>query len=120
MMRASLAAAGLLVSAVIAFPALAADTATGAQISSAISGNTVQGSMLDGSAYTEFYQTDGTIKGDGYTGAWMVEGNQMCFQYGSDPANCWDVMIDGDQVTWMKDGAADGTGTIVSGNPNGF
>jgi hypothetical protein len=30
------------------------------------------------------------------------------------------VRIAGDQVTWVKDGADDGTGTIVAGNVNNY
>lgn len=100
-------------------PAAAQTLATGEQITAAIGGNTVQGSMLEAGAYTEFYQTDGVIKGSDYTGNWTVKDNQMCFDYG-DGANCWDVRIEGEAVTWVKDGADDGTGTIVSGNPNNF
>ncbi|MDX1402634.1 MAG: hypothetical protein R3245_11985, partial [Kiloniellales bacterium] len=94
--------------------------ASGSEISKAISGNTVQGTMVDSSSYTEFYATDGTIKGDGYSGVWRIRGNTMCFDYGEDPEACWHVSIDGDQVFWIKGGLADGYGTIVSGNPNNF
>jgi hypothetical protein len=102
----------------LAASATAAETATGEQISAAISGNTVQGSMIATGAYTEFYAADGVIKGKDYTGKWRVNGDAMCFQYGSDPENCWQVRLDGDQVTWVKDGKDDGTGTLVKGNPN--
>jgi hypothetical protein len=94
--------------------------ATGAQIAAAITGNTVQGSMMASGAYTEFYGADGVIKGKDYTGKWRVNADTMCFQYGSDPEGCWQVKIDGDQVTWVKNGKDDGTGTIVKGNPNNF
>ncbi|MEQ9491698.1 MAG: hypothetical protein RIM72_22180 [Alphaproteobacteria bacterium] len=94
--------------------------ASGEMIKEMIGGNTVQGSMADGTGYTEFYAEDGVIKGDGYTGAWRVDDNQMCFKYGDDPENCWSVGIKGDQVSWIKDGNTDGTGTIVPGNPNNF
>lgn len=100
--------------------ALAAEPADGARIQAAIAGNTVQGAMQASGAYTEHYAADGTIRGDGYTGAWSIEGDAMCFQYGSDPKSCWQVAIDGDQVSWIRDGKVDGTGTIVPGNPNGF
>jgi hypothetical protein len=103
----------------LASPLFAADLATGDEITAAISGNTVQGSMVDAGAYTEFYDADGTIKAEGYGGKWMVEGDEMCFDYG-EGAGCWGVRIDGDMVTWVKDGKDDGTGTIVSGNPNEF
>ena len=100
--------------------AMAGAAATGDQINAAISGNTVQGSMFASGAYTEFYGADGVIKGKDYTGRWRVYGDTMCFQYGQDPEACWQVKLDGDQVTWVKDGKNDGTGTIVKGNPNNF
>ncbi len=91
-----------------------------AQITAQISGNTVQGSMADGSRYTEFYSADGTIRGNGYTGNWRVNNNQMCFKYGEDPENCWSVEIEGDKVWWISGGKKDGTGTLVTGNPNEY
>ena len=106
--------------AVMAGPALAQDAASGDAIKAAIAGNTVQGSMVASGVYTEFYAADGTIRGKDYTGAWRVVGDSMCFKYGADPEACWAVGLAGDQVTWLKDGKADGTGTIVPGNPNGF
>lgn len=104
---------------VLASPMLAADLASGADIMSNISGNTVQGGMADGSAYTEFYEASGTIKGPNYTGTWTVEDDTMCFDYG-EGKTCWGVAIRGDMVTWMNGETAEGTGTIVPGNPNGF
>ncbi len=105
--------------ALVTSPAFAEGLASGDEIKAAIAGNTVQGSMVDAGAYTEFYGTDGTIQGDGYTGAWSIADNQMCFDYG-EGTNCWSVRIAGENVTWVKDGKDDGTGTIVAGNPNGF
>lgn len=104
---------------VIAAPLVAAELASGDQIMSTISGNTVQGGMSDGSAYTEYYDTDGTIKGANYTGAWSVEGDTMCFDYG-EGKNCWGVAIEDDMVTWMNGDTADGSGTVLTGNPNDF
>ena len=101
-------------------PSFAGEMATGDQISAAISGNTVQGSMVAAGAYTEFYGADGVIKGKDYSGKWRVNGDTMCFQYGTDPEACWGVKISGSDVTWVKDGKDDGTGTIVTGNPNNF
>ena len=103
--------------AAFALPALA--DASGADITAAIEGNTVQGSMASGDAYAEFYEAGGTIKADGYGGTWSIEGDTMCFDYG-EGATCYGVRIDGDQVTWVLDGADDGTGTIVAGKPNEF
>jgi hypothetical protein len=105
---------------VAAGPALAQAPATGDAIKAAIAGNTVQGSMASSGVYTEFYAADGTIRGKDYTGAWRVEGDAMCFKYGTDPEACWAVGLAGDQVAWLKDGKTDGTGTILPGNPNGF
>lgn len=105
--------------------ALAGDALSGDQIRSLLSGNTVQGSMEATGVYTEFYAADGTIKGKDsagkvYTGVWSIDGDNMCFQYGSDPADCWQVAKDGDQIQWVIDGKVDGTGTIIMGNPNSF
>ncbi len=99
---------------------VAAQTASGDDIRAAIGGNTVQGSMTASGAYTEFYAADGTIKGADYTGTWTIDGDRMCFAYGEDPATCFGVAIAGDQVTWLMDGAEEGTGTILPGNPNGW
>jgi hypothetical protein len=101
-------------------PAFAQETATGDQITAAITGNTVIGSMSASGAYTEFYAADGTIKAADYSGKWAVEGDKMCFTYGEDPATCWAVTVQGDQVTWLVNGVAEGTGTIQPGNPNGW
>lgn len=111
------AAMGLLV--LTAVPALA-DMATGDQIKAAITGNTVQGSMDSSGAYTEFYAEDGTAFGKDYKAAWSVEGDTMCWVYEGTPKDCWGVEVAGDQVKWVKDGKAQGTGTIVKGNPNNF
>lgn len=110
-----------LLAALIALPlpAFAQDLATGDAIKAAIAGKTVQGSMVDSGAYTEFYAEDGTIRGSGYTGKWTVQDNAMCFDYG-EGADCWGVKIAGDSVTWVKDGADVGSGTLVAGNPNNF
>ena len=58
--------------------AFAGESASGVQINSAISGNTVQGSMVASGVYTEFYGADGVIKGKDYTGKWRVSGDTMC------------------------------------------
>ncbi|GAB5467342.1 MAG: hypothetical protein Kilf2KO_03720 [Rhodospirillales bacterium] len=112
--------ATLLVATLLSLPAAAGDLASGDQIADAITGNTVQGSMLESGAYTEYYTDGGAIKGDGYVGSWSIDGDLMCFQYGTDPAGCYHVRIQGDQITWVQKGKDEGTGTIVSGNPNGF
>jgi len=117
-MKTTIAAAAFLCA--IGSNALAGAIATGDQINAAISGNTVQGSMIASGVYTEFYGADGVIKGKDYAGKWRVSGDTMCFQYGQDPEACWQVKLEGDQVTWVKEGKDDGSGTIVKGNPNNF
>ena len=101
-------------------PALAADKLNGDQIRAAVSGNTVQGTMEGTGAYAEFYQQDGMIKGDGYGGVWAVEGDAMCFQYGSDPKSCFEVVKEGELIQWLKDGKIEGTGTLAPDNPNNY
>lgn len=107
------------VALMLAFPAFAQEAATGDAIKAAISGNTVQGSMVASGVYTEFYGTDGIIKGKDYTGKWTIDADKMCFDYG-EAVTCYGVRIAGDQVTWVGDKGDEGTGTIVAGNSNGF
>jgi len=101
-------------------PAAAGDRLSGEQIRAAVAGNTVQGTMEGTGAYAEFYQPDGIIKGDGYTGTWKIDGDSMCFQYGSDPKSCWEVTKEGSAIQWIKDGKVEGTGTVEPGNPNNY
>lgn len=105
--------------ALLPTPILAQGLANTDEITAAITGNTVQGGMSDGAVYSEFYDTDGSIKADGYTGTWAVANDEMCFDYG-EGASCFSLDIMGDQVTWIQEGAEAGTGTIVAGNPNGY
>lgn len=104
----------------LAFPVSANELATGDEIRAAISGNTVQGSMIASGGYSEFYAADGVIKAADYAGTWSIDGAKMCFAYGQDPATCWGVRISGDQVTWVGEGGDEGTGTVKAGNSNGF
>ena len=115
-MRLCLAAAFVFLAA----PAFAQYLASGEAILSAISGNTVEGSMVASGSYAEFYEAGGQIMGKGFAGSWMISGDQMCFAYGIAPASCWNARIQGDQVTWLNGGVEEGTGTILKGNPNGF
>lgn len=105
---------------VLATGSVALAAATGDQIRAAISDSTVQGNMDASGPYAEYYAPDGTIRGKDYTGQWSVEGDTMCLAYQGTPKECWSVEISGDQVRWIKNGASQGTGTIVKGNANGF
>jgi hypothetical protein len=111
---------GPLLAAIVVAGAVAADKLSGAQIRDTVVGNTVQGTMEGTGDYAEFYQQDGTIKAQSYSGAWTIEGDRMCFQYGSDPKACWEVAREGETLQWIKDGKVEGTGTIAPGNPRNF
>jgi hypothetical protein len=108
------------VAALLPTVALAADLATGKEIMAAVTGNTIEGGMTETGAYSEFYAADGTIKADGYTGIWAIQGNTMCFSYDGEPLDCIGVKIKGDMVSWIEDGKESGTGKILKGNPYKF
>jgi hypothetical protein len=97
-----------------------AGMASGDDIRKAISGNTVQGNMDSAGAYTEFYGADGVVFGKDYKAKWSVENDTMCWTYEGTPKDCWAVEIAGDQIKWIKDGKAQGSGTVQMGNPNNF
>jgi hypothetical protein len=95
-------------------------TASGEEIAAALAGNTVKGSMKESGAYQEFYSPDGEIKGEDFSGKWRIDGDSMCITYDGDPETCWQLKLDGGDVTWLTDGEEEGTGVIVEGNPNEF
>jgi hypothetical protein len=95
---------------------------TGEEIRAEIIGNTVDGQM--GTAFTEFYSPDGAIKGlsgEGrYEGRWYIEGDMLCFEY-SEPFGCRRIGLSGDTVSYLTEsGEADGSGTLLEGNPDGL
>lgn len=105
-------------------PALAqeARTLSGAEISALVSDNTVEGAMTASGPYRELYLPDGTIRGEGYEGRWTVVGDTLCFAYeeGEEP-DCWGATISpSNEISWVRDGVVEGTGTVVPGNPNDF
>ena len=97
----------------------AGEMAKADEIAAAVSGKSLQGSMLK-DAFVEYYHPDGTIKGRNYTGKWRVTDKAMCFQYGDNPESCWALEINGPAVTLYKDGKVDGNGILIDGNPNNF
>lgn len=119
-LRGALGAGLFALSLAAAGAASAGEALTGDQIRALVGGNTVEGAMVATGPYAEFYQIDGAIKGKDYTGAWSIDGDSMCFQYGTDPKSCWQVGREGGEVQWMKDGKVEGTGTVAEGNPNKF
>ena len=97
----------------------AEEKATAEDISAAVSDHTYQGSMTK-SAFVEYYNADGTIKGKGYSGKWRTVDGAMCFQYGEKPETCWNVTLDGPSMVMFKDSKVDGNGMLIKGNPNKF
>lgn len=100
--------------------AQADDMLSGSEIEEVVSGNTVAGAMLESGEYAEFYDADGTIRGDGYTGEWMIDGDTMCFSYDGETSDCWNVTFDGETIQWVQDGAVAGDGAVMTGNPEEF
>lgn len=120
LLRSAFAAALL----VFAAPAMAqeARTLSGAEIAALVSDNTVEGAMNASGPYRELYLPDGTIRGEDYEGRWSVVGDTLCFAYGeSEEPDCWGATISpSNEISWVRDGTVEGTGTIVPGNPNAF
>jgi len=115
--------AGWVVAAAVALAspaALAGEMLTGDEIRETVADHTISGTMLETGPYAEFYQADGTILGEGYTGAWTIEGDTMCFAYGGEPSGCWHVGMSDGTVQWYWDGEVLGDGTAAAGNINGF
>ena len=100
--------------------AQAGDMLSGSEIEDIVGGNTVAGTMFESGDYAEFYAEDGTIRGDGYTGKWMIDGDAMCFSYDESSVDCWNVTRSGDTINWVQDGEIGGDGMVSSGNPNNF
>ncbi len=120
------AIAAVLVAFAPSFVAAESMRLSGDDIKALIGDTTISGTMLPDVPYAEYYGADGTIRGgtgeNAYTGAWSIEGDTMCFDYG-DPAtfSCWGIAAEGDTVQWIdKDGNVGGTGTVAKGNPNNF
>ena len=66
-------------------------------------GSTATGISSDGTAWTEYYQLDGRIRGvwggAPYGGAWTISGPWMCFDYGGDEYDtCYTTVLDGDRI----------------------
>ncbi len=112
----------LLVSVSATMSARAADgLLSGEEILSKIVGNTVSGHE-DGERYSEYYRSDGRIRGNGYFGEWEIKGDLFCVNYrgSTDSDGCWNIKLQGNRVEWLKNGQPDGTSTLKKGNPNGL
>ena len=89
-------------------------------------GNPVSGAVSGemGTAFTEYYNPDGTIHGssaDGaYQGKWHIDGDTLCLEY-DEPLGCRKIALEGDKVTYVtEEGEVDGSGTLITGNPNHY
>ncbi len=100
----------------------AGDAASRAEITRALVGNTVEGTMQNGSTYKEFYARDGSIRTeDGAAGTWRFSGDRMCFTYGNEGESCLGVTLAGRTLGWLDDNGSNvGAGEIQRGNPNKF
>ena len=82
-----------------AWPALAGQTMTEAEITAAFTGMTLDGTYLDGTYFTETYHDDGTIRYWDAVGAdsgeWEVKDGQFCTFYDSQQGACFTVERDG-------------------------
>ncbi|MCE3026887.1 hypothetical protein [Salinicola sp. DM10] len=90
---------------------------SGDQIQQRVWGHRVHGAMANGQSYDETYATDGKIQGDGYTGQARIVDDRMCFDYGSDSVECYDVRAAGDdRIEWLQQGEIAGEGVIEAPN----
>lgn len=113
--------AAALAAVLFAAPAAGAEaTLSGEEIRAAVSDSTVEGSMAATGRFAEYYSAEGAIRGKDYVGVWSIEGDEMCFRYGADPAECWKVGRDGQELLWIRNGEVLGRGEVRRGNPNGF
>ena len=104
---------------VLATDGAALAAATGDDIRAAIAGNTVQGNR-GANSFTEFYDPSGAVKGRDYVGQWSIQGDLMCVSYRTTPKQCWSADINGSYIRWTRNGAPEGSGTIIRGNPDGL
>ncbi|WP_120497226.1 hypothetical protein [Kiloniella sp. EL199] len=95
-----------------------ADMASGDEIRNLISGNTLQGAGVSG-IYSEYYDPNGTLRGDGYSGKWKIEGDKGCMDYGSG-FQCWSGLINNNASIWYLNGKPTAVGFMSSGNPNRY
>lgn len=112
------ASAGMLL--IVAGGVAAQDLASGEEIQKLLSGNTLVTTNGE-DIFHEYYDPDGTIRAEGYTAKWEVQGNMGCMDYG-EGMNCWTAVIDGNANIWYRDGKeiATGAGMAVMGNAKGY
>jgi len=102
---------------------------TGQEILAQIIGNTAT-SVGEEHGWSEYYQPDGALRGlsvhdDGQEhpmkGKWTVSGSEMCFNYvGSGDSGCWTISVEGNEITYHKEGKDDVMATLLKDNPKNF
>lgn len=121
--------AGILCLSWLSAEQASAQTLSGAEIKSLISGRTVKLSTPFGVALPLFYAKDGVVSGDisGITaaslfapkekGKWWITGNSMCQQWPSwydGRRFCFEITsINSEKIKWSRDDGATGTAVVV-------
>ena len=106
----------ILLGPVIAGPAAKAEDIfrrlTGAQITARFSGM----EMSDGVHWRDRYEPNGTITsqsmGKNRSGAWRVEGQELCVDFAKDQGGCYQVWLSGSKVEFRREGF---DGSILEG-----
>jgi uncharacterized lipoprotein NlpE involved in copper resistance len=96
-----------------------------AELPTIVSNRTFRGKDDAGEPYSEYYATDGTLRGtsggEAYAGSWKVVGEQLCFTYpeaGTSETECYAVFKDGDVLTWVTSDGEVVAATYAEGNPD--
>lgn len=87
-------------------------------------GNSISG-MYNGSFLVDAYLPDNTVKskvnGEVQTGRWGIVDGKVCFQYPPETqATCYDVAVDGSEVTYTDSEGEASHFTLASGIPAGL
>jgi hypothetical protein len=96
-----------------------------AELPAVVANRTFRGMDDAGEPYSEYYATDGSLRGisggEAYVGSWKVVGEQLCFTYpeaGTSDTECFDVFKNGDVLTWVTPDGEIVEATYVEGNPD--
>ena len=92
----------------------------GSEIQRLIVGHTLTGQTVKRGEFTDYYRTDGTLRGPGYAGTWVIQNNALCFEITGkeDGKSCWQFGRDGDGFQLISEGKVVGAGSTVKGNPD--
>lgn len=92
---------------------------TGIAAWAALVGNTVTAKTDDG-VVTEFYAADGTVKSmtgsELSAGRWALTGEEICFKYGDDDAECYKIEVIGTTVTFTDEDGGTRRFDLLKGN----